>query len=935
MRLTLLSLSFLFISFSQSQTIKGLVKDTKGEPIPNVMIRIDSTNYTTTTGFDGSFNFTYSGKLPLVLVLSHVSFEGKNDTLKALNKTLVYTLLDKPYQIGGGKIISKKLNDKRKESPVTVESMGLAAIKETPAANFYEGLGHLKGVDLTSASMGFRIINTRGFNSTRPVRSLQLLDGVDNQAPGLNFSLGNFAGALDIDLVKADIIVGANGATYGPNAFNGVISMTTKDPFKYRGLTVQMKSGERNLFESQIRYAKVFKDKAGKDRAAFKIGFMYFRAYDWVADNYSQTNGSNQLSTNPGGYDAVNRYGDENLTTQTNNFTGGTFRWEYPGLGVFHRTGYNEIDLVDYNTRNLKVNGAFHYKFKNNVKAIAGYNLGYGTTVYQGDNRYSLKDIVFQQYKFELVKENNWFIRTYATRENAGNSYDAVFTAVLLQNRVKTDGQYLSDYVEGYANEVFPLLKTIPGSGTVYNQIPVKFSNRITSDSLIGLGSTQDLLRQWHQLARKYADAASIFGADRLVPGTPDFIKAFNEITSNSSYLNGGSRFYDKSALYHIMGEKKARFKGYELTSGGNFRLYTPNSRGTIFIDTGGRQIFNHEFGAFSQLEKKLLKERLKLTFAARLDKNRNFSYLFSPAASAVLNSKNKKHFYRLSLTSAIRNPTLQDQYLYYNVGRAILLGNIKGIDSLVEIPSLFNYLNSLGADRGLLKWVSLKPIVPEKVKSIEAGYKGEPIKNVFVDMSYYHSWYKDFLGFRLLSSAPEIGLSSKPFQFYRITANATDMVTTQGFSIGINSFLNKNFNLSGNYSWNKLDRKGSNDPIIPAFNTPEHKYNIGFGGTDLCLRKSTKEKPLAVEGLWDGYGFNINYKWIQGFLYEGSPQFTGMVPTYDMVDVQVNKKIKKLDATLKIGASNIFNNMKFQVYGGPRIGRMAYISLLIELDKL
>jgi hypothetical protein len=186
-----------------------------------------------------------------------------------------------------------------------------------------------------------------------------------------------------------------------------------------------------------------------------------------------------------------------------------------------------------------------------------------------------------------------------------------------------------------------------------------------------------------------------------------------------------------------------------------------------------------------------------------------------------------------------------------------------------------------------------------------------------------------------LLSSAPEIGLSSKPFQFYRITANATDMVTTQGFSIGVNSFLDKNFNLSGNYSWNKLDRKGSKDPIIPAFNTPEHKYNIGFGGTDLCLRKSTKEKPLGNESLWDGYGFNINYKWIQGFLYEGSPQFTGMVPTYDMVDVQVNKKIKKLDATLKIGASNIFNNMKFQVYGGPRIGRMAYISLLIELDKL
>ena len=26
--------------------------------------------------------------------------------------------------------------------------------------------------------------------------------------------------------------------------------------------------------------------------------------------------------------------------------------------------------------------------------------------------------------------------------------------------------------------------------------------------------------------------------------------------------------------------------------------------------------------------------------------------------------------------------------------------------------------------------------------------------------------------------------------------------------------------------------------------------------------------------------GFNVNYKWVEGFIYEGSPQFTGSVPT-------------------------------------------------------
>ena len=78
----------------------------------------------------------------------------------------------------------------------------LISIKETPSYSFYEGLGSLKGVDLTSASLAFKVINTRGFNSTSPVRSLQIIDGVDNQAPGLNFSLGNFLGASELELAR-------------------------------------------------------------------------------------------------------------------------------------------------------------------------------------------------------------------------------------------------------------------------------------------------------------------------------------------------------------------------------------------------------------------------------------------------------------------------------------------------------------------------------------------------------------------------------------------------------------------------------------------------------------------------------------------------------------------------------------------------------------
>ena len=113
-----------------------------------------------------------------------------------------------------------------------------------------------------------------------------------------------------------------------------------------------------------------------------------------------------------------------------------------------------------------------------------------------------------------------------------------------------------------------------------------------------------------------------------------------------------------------------------------------------------------------------------------------------------------------------------------------------------------------------------------------------------------------------------------------------------------------------------------TDDPIIPAFNTPEHKYNLSFSGRNVELGKIKN------------VGFNINYKWIQGFTFQGSPQFTGAIPTYDLLDVQVNYLFPKASTTVKIGASNILDKKQFQVYGGPRIGRMAYIALVYDWVK-
>ena len=92
-----------------------------------------------------------------------------------------------------------------------------------------------------------------------------------------------------------------------------------------------------------------------------------------------------------------------------------------------------EKDIVDYNTNNLKFSSSVHFKIDSKAEMIYRLNYGSGTTVYQGDNRYSLKNIQFFQNVIELIDKDKFFIRYYRSKEDAGNSYDAVFTAVKLQ----------------------------------------------------------------------------------------------------------------------------------------------------------------------------------------------------------------------------------------------------------------------------------------------------------------------------------------------------------------------------------------------------------------------------------------------------------------------------------------------------------------------
>ncbi len=958
--------------------VKGVMLDaTTGDPIIFGNVIIKGTTTGVSTDFDGVFEIDVKS-FPVNLEFSFISYLPQVQTFTAPVSNITIRLKEDNVMLSEAEIVGQRISDKQKQASLTVESMDVIAIKDAPSGSFYESLGTLKGVDLTSASLGFKIINTRGFNSTSPVRSLQLIDGVDNQSPGLNFSLGNFLGASDLDVMRVDIIAGASSAFYGPGAFNGVINMTTKDPFTFPGFSMYMKKGERGLWEYAFRLAEVIKNDKGEEKFGFKLNWFSLTANEWEAENYSPITGSLHDETNPFGYNAVNIYGDEASATN-NDFS--DLPQDYAGLGTFYRRGYREIDLVDYSTDNRKFNTGLYYNISSNVQASYNFNYSTGSTVYQGDNRYALKNVEFMQHKLQVGAKDDWFVRIYSTQEDAGDTYDIVTTGIrMLDESAKTaewNARMAQYWRLNYADDV----KDLPRYDELFN---MALEADIPNDEKLDYFRT--LLAEWYLEEFDYFSGLYDQALDEInsqstaviepffEPGTARFDSLHAAVTSKT-FTEGGSLFYDKSALYNIQGEKKVKTKYLDIVGGVSGRLYRPDTQGTIFQDTlqyvyavdslgnyildgNGRRVTtdstrvvirNWEVGSYVGLEAKLFEEKLKLNTTARVDKNQNFGFLPSFAGSVVY-LPSEKHTFRASVSSAIRNPTLADQYLFYNVGRAILLGNIdgrfeEGSDSLITVDSFNDYRTSTSLIGGLekLEYFNIDKIRPEKVRTIEAGYRGTVSKSVYLDVGAYYSVYTDFIGYVIGIDAEfdeTNGYTVGGIGVYRVAANAQEKVRTTGASIGLNYYF-KRLTFNANYSYNTL-LSGEDDPIIPAFNTPKHKYNLGLNGRDLVLFNRIKK-----------VGFGVNYKWIDGFVFEGSPQFTGAIDRYDMVDAQINVYVPAINCTVKVGGSNLFgvipffdndlttfsdkferaiHNDNLQVYGGPRVGRLLYASVLFEL---
>jgi outer membrane receptor protein involved in Fe transport len=631
-----------------------------------------------------------------------------------------------------------------------------------------------------------------------------MVDGMNTQAPVFGFAVGNLIGLNELDVESVELLPGSASALYGMDAYKGIMSIKSKNPFEHEGIsgyyrsgTTQQEVGGNNAFtDFGFRAAKKLSDKW-----AVKVAFSAKEGTEWAAGDRRQKRecsncGEGSIDEsydidNPGpDYDAVNEYGQNTFSSiQQMDLLGlGALTGAPSAANYFDTvvtTGYTEQELFGNEASNIKGNFGLYFRPNENTEISFSSLIGTGEApLPAGNARYNIKDFVVQLHKLE-IQTGGLTARAFYTKEDAGETTqstalgNSVAAAQDLFSPTDTDlepwfdpsydshwngiengwGQmYLGAYFGGAAQvlgvSITDLLSQnvpihIQGGGTSFADLPGLPAS--------GPGSSAFL----HQQARAFANS------NMLRPGDGDFEAAVNAATNGAiltlsdqgmarptlgALIKDVSEVYTFEANYDF--EDKISFAN--VIVGGLYRSFNLDTDGTLYTDYND-PIEYDEYGVFAQLQKDLFDDSVSLTASMRYDKQSVMEDANVTPRLGLLFKLSDKSNIRVSAQLGYRNPTNQDKFIGLYNGEEVLLGSTReNIDRFNTTLSGFNWTGNQVFDTALNKSSydnggnivaeALDYVEAEKVTSYDIGYRFNS-KTFTLDVNAYYSQYENFIG--------------------------------------------------------------------------------------------------------------------------------------------------------------------------------------------
>ena len=954
--------------FAQT-SVTGLVVDSNNTPIPGANIVFDTTTGSV-SDFNGEFSIDVDVKPPFTLTVSSIGFETMTLTVSDSDASVTVTLSDSENLLDEVVLSASKTAQSLFESPVTIERFDYTDIAASTGSDFYQSLEQLKGVQVITTGIINQTVNARGFSTAWNEGFVQVVDGMNNEAPGLNFSAGNLAGVSELDLYNIEFLPGASSALYGPNAYKGILIMNTKNPFDFQGFSAYVTqgitshdvAGDNHYYDFGMRLAHAFNDKF-----AVKATLGYVKGKDWVAADYSDRN--SEVPFIPGRlgevdpslfptYDGYNVYGEQ----QTNwNMTGIFTNLVLPGLGAqfglpaaqtsyyaslfntfapnyfgqqeIMTTGYNEMALDPKGeASNFKFNIAAHYRFNGNSELSYVFNNGRGNTLLNGSARFKMLNFGIQQHKLEY-KTKNFTARAYKTIESSGNTtqFDALGGNLFASQPGGPNawfGNYFNSYFQVLAGQINP------------NPL-LAINDMLVGILFYGDTSMYDAVVNPSMNFAAHAAGRTAANANMLVPGSSEFNAAYDQITK-TPIADGGSVVLDNTSSNSIEAnyDLSDLVNGFDMVIGGSYREYVLRSDGTLFTDYDG-PIKTSETGLFASVQKDIFDGAVSLNGALRYDKAQNYEGSFTPRVGALINLA-PRHNVRFSYQTAMRTPTMQDMYIGLGSGSqngfpVVLFGSSPdSVERFVYEHNTFNgsytvtgnmvMNNSYKAEElingGVAVVAELDNVEPEYVQSREVGYRYNG-KKFSLDMNAYWAKYQNFIASKnvivpfygsVSNGSALAAVAANDVAIYAVDNNTDEVVRTMGLDIGLDAKIFEKFDFGAKFAYNEMDRTNIDPNYETSFNTPKVRGRLSLGSTEIG----------------DNIGFNISASYHNAFLYE-STFADGIIPANWIFNASMSFDVPELDGRIKVGAVNLTGDDYASIPYTGLIGSQYYVKFTLN----
>ncbi|MFQ5602121.1 MAG: TonB-dependent receptor domain-containing protein [bacterium] len=893
--------------YAQTATIKGMVQDSKtGTTLPGANIVISSSEIKTGTASGSSGEFVISNLPPATytVTISYIGYKkhrisdlilGDGDT-----KTLEIKLVSTGIQVNPVTVSASRRKEKMLDAPASISVVESSAIESRMALTATEHLKALPSVDIITAGLNQSRVVIRGFNDLFSGSLLSMVDNRITRIPAVRLNAFQLIPTSNLDVERIEVVSGPASALYGPNSANGVMHVLTKSPFDSKGTAVSVGGGERNVLIGTIRHAGVLNNKIG-----YKFSVQYYKGDDFESIDQAEQN-ARQDALDAGADPDTLRIGARIFDIESTAFDGRVDFRLTPELSFIVNGGFSRGDNIEITNQGAAqaLNASFKY--------IQGRLLYKNLFAQVFLNKINTGDTYFLRTGQTVINNSSLFVAQAQHNFSIGDTQHFTYGLDLLLTRPDTQGT-INGRNEDHDNvdEIGAYLQSETNLSSKFKFI---VAARIDDHSrLDGLNFSPR--------------TALVFKPNQAGNLRVTFNKAFSTPTSDNLFSDNLGGTQPTAAIDPLL----VPFFGETLT----------NVRALGTWPTG----FNFRFGADGR-------PMMVSSFG---------EYLASKGRIPTANT------YIPADVNTVW-PAMRDLIIAGTpAAQRNLIANILPKELSETVPGILGVLNT--------ETQQFDPIDPTFVRDIrsvaesstttfELGYKGLLSHKFLASVDVYHSRIKDFVG-PLRTETPSVFVDVDALETVLINdivantiltpqlakdlvtqftrnpefatlpigiispvevQNGTDIILTYrnvgdvsvtGLDLSLTYFLNKNWNITGNYSYIDKDYFESKD-----------------GRSDIALNAPKNKIGAIINYRNDEAGFdgNLRFRFIDGFPVN-SGIFVGEVERYTVVDLNTSYQLPFSDNTkLTLTIQNLMNNKHREFVGLPEIGRLAWMRITQSL---